>query len=159
MAKRWRTDIEDAIHRFLAENPNLTDALDVEFLDAPHRPPSRLPKGKLGVYGFCVDGCWLKVGKAGENSQPRWTSHHYWGCALSSLSGSLQSDPQMRGKIGSNKAQVREWIMRETHRVNILLPADVGRMLHSRLEDFLIARLRPRYEGGSRSLAFSPMCA
>src|SRR5260370_4032959 len=50
-----------------------------------------------------------KVGKAGPKSQPRWTSHHYWGCALSTLSGSLRSDPQMKAKVGSYRSQVRDW--------------------------------------------------
>jgi len=155
MTDRWRTDIEDAIRRFLAENPSLTGAVDVEFLPAPHRPPSRLPEGKMGVYGFCREDCWLKVGKAGPKSQPRWTSHHYWGCALSTLSGSLRSDPQMKAKVGSDRSQVRDWIIRSTHRVNILLPAGLGRAPLSCLEGFLIARLRPRYEG-RRILSLSP---
>jgi hypothetical protein len=143
MTNRWLTDIDDVIRIFLAENPDLVGALDVEFLPAPHRPPSRLPEGKMGVYGFYGDGCWLKVGKAGPKSQPRWTSHHYWGCADSSLAGSLCLDP----KIGSDRGQVRDWIMRFTSRVNVLLPGGMGRMVLGRLEDFLIGCLRPRYEG------------
>ena len=83
----WRTDIEDAIHLFLAENPGLTSALDIEFLPAPHRPPSRLPERKMGVYGFYGDDCWLKIGKAGPKSQPRWNSPRLRFCSMPSGAG------------------------------------------------------------------------
>jgi hypothetical protein len=49
----------------------------VEFLAAPHRPPSRLPMGKIAVYAFHWDDTWLKAGVAGPKSNARYTNQHY----------------------------------------------------------------------------------
>lgn len=51
--------------------------LTVEHLPAPHDSPSRLPSGKTAVYVFVFNGQALKVGKAGPNSNARYTSQHY----------------------------------------------------------------------------------
>jgi hypothetical protein len=63
----WRTDVEEALNDFLvvaelARDPILGTEIKVEFLAAPHFPPSRLPVGTMAVYGFWHDGVWLKIG-------------------------------------------------------------------------------------------------
>jgi hypothetical protein len=42
------------------------------------KAPSRLPLGTQAVYAFLLGERWLKVGKAGPNSQPRFTTQHCW---------------------------------------------------------------------------------
>jgi hypothetical protein len=118
----------------------------VEWLQMPHRAPPHMPAGKMAVYAFWGDGAWLKVGKAGPNSQPRYTSQHYnAGSAKSTLAASLISSPPSGPKLDPQTCG--EWIRANTHRFNILVPSDRPRELLSLLEAFLHLRLRPRFEG------------
>ena len=78
----WIQDIEEAIPAFvtvaeLARWPLLPKDFTVEFLPAPHKPPSSLPSGKMAIYGFWYGGGWLKIGMAGPHSTARYTSQHY----------------------------------------------------------------------------------
>ncbi|HVB64932.1 MAG TPA: hypothetical protein VNE17_09385 [Nitrolancea sp.] len=149
----WRDEIENAISAFLsvaelAGDPiSITDTR-VEYLPAPHRQPVRLPPGMMAVYAFWGDDVWLKVGKVGPKSNARYTSQHYYsGSAMSTLAGSLSSDPHMLTIAGFDPLSAGEWIRKSTHRANILLPAQRRPELLSLLEAFLHLRLRPRYEG------------
>lgn len=148
----WRSDMMSALaaFRMVAElgNSPLSDSdLEVEYLDAPHRPPTRLPLGKRAVYGFWGDGCWLKIGVAGPNSAARYTSQHYnAGSAPSTLAASLVASPAMVKLEEFDRTRPGDWIRASTHRINILLPAEKPRELVSLLEAFLHLRLRPRHE-------------
>lgn len=148
----WRDDIETALPVFLtvaelAGDPISRSDIAVEYLAAPHRP-ARLPSGKMAVYGFWGDGMWLKIGKAGPKSNARYFSQHYnAGSAMNTVAGSLAKDPYVLTVAGFDPLSVGDWIRKETHRVNILLPASRHRALLSLLEAFLHLRLRPRYEG------------
>ncbi len=148
----WREDIQAAVEDFkkvaaLGGTPLSANELAVEFLPAPHRPPSRLPIGKMAVYGFWGDGCWLKIGKAGPNSNARYTSQHYNpGSAPSTLAATLMASPRTASIFVRDNIGVSDWIRRSTHRVNISLPSAKPRELLSLLEAFLHLRLRPRHE-------------
>jgi hypothetical protein len=149
----WRVDIEDSVHDFLvvaelACDPISRSEIDVEYLAAPHSPPARIPVGTMAVYGFWHEGTWLKIGKAGPNSQNRYTYQHYnLESAPSTFADSLRGDPSMVATVGSDRLSINTWIRTSTCRVNILLPAHRQRELLSLLEAFLHLRLRPRYEG------------
>src|SRR5436309_10093554 len=92
----WRSDIEKALREFAAARAFDLCVFEIEYLAAPHKPPSRLPPGKMAVYGFWLEGWrWLKIGKAGPNSSARYAYQHYNGRAGSTCAGSLQSDPNM----------------------------------------------------------------
>ena len=149
----WQRDIEEALDAFIAiaELGGVVlrrNDLRVEYLVAPHRPPSRIPAGKMAVYAFWGDGCWLKVGKVGPNSHARYAAQHYSaGSALSTLAGSLLRCPKMGKQASFDPTQAGAWIKSNTHRVNVLIDASQPRELLSLLEAFLHLRLRPRYEG------------
>ncbi|MBN2549895.1 MAG: hypothetical protein JXB15_12100 [Anaerolineales bacterium] len=148
----WREEIEHALDAFisvaeLAGNPIARAEIQVEYLPAPHRPPTHLPAGKMAVYGFWGDGVWLKIGKVGPKSAARYCYQHYNGDAPSTLAGSLASDPKMRKVAGFKRNDPGEWMKASTSRVNILLSSQRERELLSLLEAFLHLRLRPRYEG------------
>jgi hypothetical protein len=148
----WRKDIEDALMAFvtvakLAGEPITLDEFNVEYLPAPHKQPSSLPKGKMAIYAFCWNNEWLKIGKAGPNSNARYTSQHYTGSALSTLAGSLANDPHKCNFIGIDRQDLGRWIKKSTCRVNILIPDHRRKDLLSLLEVFLHSRLRPHYEG------------
>ena len=73
---KWRKEIEAALRDFLTVAALAQFSLDwedfqIEFLEAPHTPPSRLPTGKMGIYGFWYAEEWLKIGMVGPNSQAR----------------------------------------------------------------------------------------
>lgn len=147
----WQLEIRNAVVAFvevaqLAQQSIGINELRIEFLEAPHKPHV-LPTGSMAVYAFWWNGTWLKIGKAGPNSGPRYLSQHYTGNALSTLAGSLVRDQTMRTAPGFDPDRIGEWIKKSTSRVNILMSADRPTTLLSLLEAFLHARLRPRYEG------------
>ena len=150
---QWRDEINQALEAFitvteLAGDPVKTTEMAVDFLAAPHKPPSSLPAGYMAVYAFWWDGVWLKVGKVGPNSAARYISQHYnAGSAQSTLAGSLTHDPRIKTVAGFDPQEPGRWIKASTCRVNILIPAHRHKELLSLLEAFLHVRLRPRYEG------------
>jgi hypothetical protein len=148
----WKKDITDALADFckvaaLAGIHVELAQFDIEFLDAPHRPPRSLPAGKMAIYGFWNSGQWLKVGMVGPNSQARYVSQHYnAGSALSTLAGSLAHDQRMAEVEGFDATAPGAWIKSSCNRVNILLSATLGRELLALLEAFLHVRFNPCYE-------------
>jgi hypothetical protein len=148
----WQEEIQAAMTDFvtvaaLAGKPLGPDDFQVEFLPAPHRPPSAFPRGKMAIYGFWGDGAWLKIGMAGAKSQARYTSQHYFlDSAPSTLAKSLARDARMVVLPDFDPSAPGAWIKTTCHRVNILLPATHGRPLLALLEAFLHARLSPRHE-------------
>src|SRR5438270_1170482 len=66
--------------------------LRTEWVPAPHRRPSSLPRGEQAVYVFMLGEVCLKIGKAGPKTQARFTSQHYGQSAPSTLSKSILSD-------------------------------------------------------------------
>jgi len=144
---------EDAIHDFrqvaaLAGVPLAPGAITIERLPAPHRPPSRLPSGKMAVYVFTYAGDTLKVGKAGANSQARYISQHYNpGSAQSTLAASILGERVRYGLTDTKDSDVGGWIKANVDRVNLLVDERAGIPVLTLLEVFLQCRLRPRYEG------------
>ena len=121
--------------------------LTVEHLTAPHVSPSKLPTGKSAVYVFIFDGQALKVGKAGPNSNARYTSQHYnAGSAQSTLAASLLKNGNLIG-VTLRKETASIWIKTNTDRINFLLDAKHGKFVLSLLESYLQCKLRPLFEG------------
>lgn len=148
----WQKEMDKALEDFIRVSElagiNLkSDDLIVEYQTSPHRQPTCLPKSKMAIYAFWWNDKWLKIGKVGPNSGPRYTSQHYTGSAMSTLSGSLANDPKMKNVREFNINNPGEWIKKTTCRVNILIPLEKGNHLLSLLETFLHARLKPYYEG------------
>jgi hypothetical protein len=148
----WREEIERAVSAFVAVAELAGDSIsrsdiEVEFLPAPHRQPSRLPSGKRAVIAFWHDDEWLTVSRVGPNSAPRYLSQHYNRRSDSTLARSLVNDPRMAAVAGFDPDAPGDWIRQETCRVNILLPANRSRTLLALLSTFLQVRLRPRYDG------------
>jgi len=124
------------------------NALSVESLPAPHKPPSSLPKGKMAVYVFTWKGQCLKVGKVGPNSQARYTSQHYSASSSNSnLAKSILAAPGELMLSAVSESNVGAWIKANVDRTNFLLDASCGVPVLTLLESFLQCRLRPRFEG------------
>ena len=146
-------DPEQLMEDFLvvAELAGITamrDAIRIEILKMPHRPPNTLPKGKMAVYIFSQNNRVLKVGKVGWRSQARYTSQHYnAGTARSTLAASILKDEDAVERYGVNEANVSDWIKENTDRVDFILDADLGVRVLTLLEAFVQCRLQPRFEG------------
>ncbi|RWO83200.1 MAG: hypothetical protein EOS18_06310 [Mesorhizobium sp.] len=121
--------------------------IKIDFAPKPHRPTG-LPSGYQAVYCFFLADKALKIGMAGPNSDARYRSQHYSpGSALSTLAGSLLSNPGKAGVPAIKSNFVGDWIKANTDRVNFLIPAPYGRAAASQMEAFLHARWSPIYEG------------
>ncbi len=126
------------------------DDLQVEFLQAPHTPPKRLPKGHMAVYVFAQDNLCLKVGKVNIKSQARYTYHHYGTKrARSSLALSILRHSNEFGILTPSDENIRNWILTNTSRLNFLLHENKGPLALNLLEAFLQCRLTPRFEGAT----------
>jgi hypothetical protein len=122
------------------------DQIHALILKKPHKA-STLPRGRVGVYAFFLNGRALKVGKVGANSGPRFTYQHYTGSAMSTLCGSILAN---QAKVGANGLDIKtagEWIKSNTDRVEILMPENFGIPILSLLEAFLHVRWNPLFEG------------
>lgn len=119
-----------------------------EVLKNPHVPPSSLPNNKMAVYVFLWGDRCLKVGKVGPRSAARYTSQHYnpWS-SKSNLAKSILKNKEDMGLSGISAKNVGAWIKRETTRINILIPSELGIPVLSLLESFLQCKLRPEFEG------------
>lgn len=155
VAPSWQTEIEEALDAFHGVMA-LTGAawerswLEVDYLPAPHTPPRSMPLGRHAVYAYWGSGEWLKIGKAGPDSGPRYTSHHYHLSASSSLARSLCNEMSLEGLDDLYPSNPGAWIREHCSRVSILLPATLLPEYPSFLEAFLHLRLHPRYEGAKR---------
>ncbi len=120
----------------------------IEVLQRPHRPPTSLPRDSMAVYVFLWNERCLKVGKVGPRSNARYTSQHYnpWS-SKSNLAASILKNKEDLGLSDMTDENVGAWIKKETTRVNIILPADLGVPVLSLLESFTQCRLRPEFEG------------
>lgn len=148
----WKADLETALNMFvtvagLARVLVRRQDIEVEHLEAPHKPPSSLPKGKMAAYGFWYSGEWLKIGIAGPKSNARYTSQHYNpNSAPSTLAASLLKSTGISEKALFNRDSVGDWIKSNCHRVNILVNSNHGTLLLKLFESFLHLYLSPRYE-------------
>ena len=122
----------------------------IELLCAPHNPPARLPDGSMAVYAFFHQGCALKIGKAGPNSGPRYTTQHYnLKAAPSTLAKTLLSRGTEIGVKGLTESSVGDWIKANTDRYNFLLDSGYPIRLLTLLEAFLQCKFNPVFEGSN----------
>ena len=112
----------------------------------PHEPKT-LKRGMMGVYTFLYDDAFLKIGRAGPSSGPRFYSQHYNpASAQSTLAGSLLADPEFADK-GITTENVGAWIRQNTRRIDILMDEALGLFALELVEAALHYRYYPRYEG------------
>lgn len=111
-------------------------------------PTSKLttPQGKVrSIYVFYKDEA-LKIGKANEKSNARYSSQHYGFNARSTLAKSLVADKSM-WETEMNEENASDWIKGNTHRINILVDASCGDAAIELIEAVMHYAFNPRYEG------------
>jgi len=112
----------------------------------PHTPRS-LRSGTMGVYTFLYNGRFIKIGKAGPNSNARFFSQHYTpGSAQSTLSASILADEDMRG-MGITEQNVGSWIKQNCRRIDVIIDSDLGIFTLELIEAVLHYKYEPKYEG------------
>lgn len=141
-----------------AGTPLRRGQIQAELLAAPHRQPRALPSGKQAIYCFCLGGRALKVGRAGQNSNARYTSQHYSpGSSQSNLAKSILQRRDLIATVAPPEAYdevrnlkddtVGDWIKRYTTRINLLLDADVDSRAMAFIESLIHQWLDPVFEG------------
>ena len=123
---------------------------DFEFKDG-HKPEA-LKDNQIAVYIFYYPAgdIYLKIGKVGGNSNPRYLHQHYDPNSNgSTLAKSLCNDNSFYGQF--NKQNVGEWIRQNTKRLNIVFNCDDRsassfRHVNSFIEAALHFMLNPKYE-------------
>lgn len=121
--------------------------LILQYHPAPHNP-EKLPNGKRAVYGFGTGKGWLKVGKAGGNSNARFQSQHYNPrSANSNLAASILKDVNSPIVPATSESSVGEWIKENCYRFNVVFGAHHSDEFATFMEAFFIFCLKPRYEG------------
>lgn len=108
-----------------------------------HIPP-KLPQGNSAVYIFEHSDGYLKVGKAGPKSSARFGSHHYHTTAPSTLAKSLLISPLYKSLFA--KPTVKDWIISNTTRYNILIPESYNAHFLNFAEAFFILKCNPKFE-------------
>jgi len=125
-----------------------SERIDVIDLGCPHCART-LPRGKMGIYSFALNDRFLKIGKAGSNSGPRFTYQHYKpGSAQSTLASSILSDPEMK-KYSLSTDNIESWMKKNLRRIDILFDANFGPLVLSFAETSLHLKYQPKYEGFS----------
>lgn len=114
----------------------------------PHHPQT-LPFMEMGIYVFLYMDKFLKIGKAGANSNARFLSQHYNPkSAQSTLARSILYDPDMQNR-GITENNVGIWIKNNCRRIDILLHVDLGIFSLELIEAALHFKYEPLYEGFS----------
>ena len=122
----------------------------IEDMGCPHLQPKKLKNGYAAIYMFIREYGggfkFLKIGKANANSNARFCSQHYGFNAPSTLSKSICSDKEFIG-IGVSNDNVKDWLLNNTHRINIYIKSDCGKAATELIEAILHYKYRPRFEG------------
>jgi hypothetical protein len=112
----------------------------------PHKPKT-LPNGMMGIYIFWYKGKFLKIGKAGPNSNARFFSQHYNPrSARSTLAASILRDRHMGDQV-IDENNVGFWIKNNCNRIDILIDSDLGIFALILIEAALHYKYEPIYEG------------
>lgn len=141
-------DLKEQLFQIIKSTGTEVNESQIVILDrgAPHKS-STLPVGRMAVYSFIYQDRFLKIGKAGSNSNARFNSQHYDPKnSQSNLAKSLLNDPQLV-ELNLDATNIKEWIKTNTRRIDFLVDATLGIFVLNLIEAFLHLKYRPKYEG------------
>ena len=119
-----------------------------EVLGVPHLAPKSLAKGKMAIYIFKYKDSYLKIGKVGAKSKPRYIYQHYQpDSSPSNLAKSILKDELFSISHSITKDNVGQWIKDNCQRINILIDKELGHFALSLIEAMLHYKYQPKYEG------------
>ena len=146
MSKDYTNEIKELIIKAsaLTGKPISEDSFYIEHQQINHSPKA-LPNGKMAVYTFVSNDKFLKIGRAGKKSKARYQSHHYYiKSGSSTLARSLVNDTNEPTITENN---VRNWIISNCERFDVIIDASLGSMTLNFIEGMLHYKYNPRYEG------------
>lgn len=141
-------DLKEQLLQIIKSTGTEIEESQIVILDRglPHKS-STLPVGRMAVYSFIYQDRFLKIGKAGPNSNARFNSQHYDPKnSQSNLAKSLLNDPKLVG-LNLDAMTIKEWIKTNTRRIDFLVDATLGIFVLNLIEAFLHLKYRPKYEG------------
>ncbi|WP_339836761.1 hypothetical protein [Paenibacillus sp. FSL R7-0272] len=141
-------DLKEQLLQIIKSTGTKIEESQIVILDRglPHKS-STLPVGRMAVYSFIYQDRFLKIGKAGPNSNARFNSQHYDPKnSQSNLAKSLLNDPMLVG-LNLDAMTIKEWIKKNTRRIDFLVDATLGIFVLNLIEAFLHLKYRPKYEG------------
>lgn len=106
-------DLKEQLLQIIKSTGTKIEESQIVILDRglPHKS-STLPVGRMAVYSFIYQDRFLKIGKAGPNSNARFNSQHYDPKnSQSNLAKSLLNDPMLVG-LNLDAMTIKEWIKR-----------------------------------------------
>jgi len=141
-------EIRNAINSVTETLGKQIDDSKINIVDCglPHLPTPLAP-GTMGVYAFLYGDRFLKIGKAGPNSNARFQSHHYNPhSSQSNLAKSILRDMEM-AQFGLTENGIGSWIKANCRRIDILLDQSLGYFALELVEAMLHFIYEPKYEG------------
>lgn len=142
----WRLENTEKVWKICRIFGRHVFLIPVFTIDMPHQPKT-LPHQMMGIYTYWYNGEFLKIGKAGLNSNARFLSQYYNPrSARSTLTASILQDDRMQG-IGINESNIGQWIRNNCRRIDILLDSDLGIFSLELIKESLHYKYEPVYEG------------
>ena len=149
--------INEVISKF---NELSSTKVDVMFMEkGMTHIPTPLSKDRHGVYVFYNENNCFKVGKAGPNSQARWSSNHYhvYKTTRSSLAKSILYNKEKVKKyyqpvhyVGINRldnTNIKEWMKSNLSRIELTISYNSNELELNLLEAIALYKLKPIFEG------------
>lgn len=143
--------ISDCVNMVSKLGTDLTPS-DVKIINrgVPHTPES-LPTHTMGIYMFYYKDHFLKIGKAGPNSNVRFKNNHYHPASSNSnLAKSILIDEGFRDNVDEHT--VGQWIKDNTQRIDIIIDQKFGMFVLNFIEAALHLKYKPKYEGFNTQL-------
>src|SRR5690625_4401583 len=126
--------------------PIVVEGYEIIDRGIPHKPKS-LPIGLMGVHAFWYNDRFLKIGKAGSKSGPRFLSQHYnQKSAQTTLAASILRDPDLL-QFGITEEIAGGWIKENCRGIDILVNVQLGIFTLGLIEAVLHYKYEPKYEG------------
>lgn len=125
---RW--NYEDLLNDLLINELQIQRSdIEIDLQPMPHETPRCFPKGKMAVYVFSDKKDVLFVGYTRNGSNARYQNQHYYiDGAFTTLAKFLINDDKYK-QYGLNEMsteRLKDWIMRNTDRVNFILDNNIG---------------------------------
>ena len=144
---RWNHEdlLNDLLMNELKEFKIQRSDIDIELQPMPHEIPRCFPKGKMAVYVFSDRKHILFVGCTKNGSNARYQNQHYYiDGAFTTLAKFLVNDDRYKhyGLNEMSTERLKDWIMRNTDRVNFILDNNIG-LSAERFKRLVQERSRP----------------
>ena len=121
--------------------------IKIIYQKAPHKY-QKLPEHSMGIYMFKYKDEFLKIGKVNSKSNARFTSQHYNSTSTrSNLAKSILENAEFCATHSITKDNIKEWMLQNLDRIDILLEDSLGVFALNLLEAILHYKYKPNYEG------------